>query len=76
MNWIPILLLLSFVFLLFNGGAIIIAVMWAMYLKYRLEKLGPNPREIDIDLFAKEMVIGIIVVVLSLAIKLFAFFVY
>jgi len=71
-DWFIPLLVASGVLLIFNGGWALTAMLWAMYLLNGWKTVKQHPTEENYGEFAKQLIIGIIVVVVSIVIVISA----
>ena len=71
-DWFVPLLVASGVLLIFNGGFVLTAVLWAMYLLNGWKTVKKIPSQENYDEFATQLIIGIIVVVVSIVIVISA----
>lgn len=67
-DWLIPLLVASGVLLIFNGGFVLTAVLWGMYLLNGWKTVKQIPSQENYNEFATQVVIGIIVVVVSIVI--------
>lgn len=71
-EWFIPLLVASGVLLIFNGGYLLTAMLWAMYLLNGWKTVKQHPSQENYDEFATQLIIGIIVVVVSIVIVISA----
>ena len=75
-DWFGLLLVVSFVLLIFRGGIVFIIFLWSYYLYKGWKNLKEFPSDYNSDKFAIHLIVGILVVIVSIVINFVVLFTY
>ena len=73
-DWLIGLLIASGILLIFKGGIVLTILLWVVYLLNGWKTVQSIPRQENIDEFVGHLIIGVIVVIVSIAINIAVLF--